>query len=725
MHCLKNVLISVVALAILTACGSDKKEPEIITAPERPDIEQAPANPVAFVPNSYDRPYTMAVASDAWYVADRSQGIIRIDQATQTTEVIAPYAANDEESLITSVAAMALSANEALLYVLDTRAKQIVAINLASRTQEQFITSDSFDVADNFAWVAPTSLVLDEEGNRLLVGDRFGYRAPTFSAFTIFSVNLADQTVSIIAESSVAESSLQSFEARDFTYDAAQGYFYVSGLSENLLQQSYYSAYRFSESDWSRKLLPIGASKIVSRSAAAHDIVYRANEGIYLIDSSGRALVNLDVDTEDAKARIIGLSNDDKDYPLARPVAIHFTQENQVTVLDEGLSALFSVNFSITVEQDGEGKEAGYTADSTRALLASGRPVYPEPTTAPQIVFDLHFHQASNRLIVTDRALSQADIYTYEQGVGYSAWQISPVLDGLAFTEEPYEVPLKEGQAVEDIVPDLPDTPKPIFVTTDSSGELIAYARGFLVEAEAPEIIDKADGTQAVVFSYRRYPPALWQIDTEAFTATAISIQEVADGDNAFVKVPFSSFDIIGMSANDKGIYFLPSNPYSQGIFVVYYWSKEQHAFFIAPIEVANDIRGAKPTNIAYDANTQTFLMADAINDAILTFDPEARALSTLSGRMNNGDLFLPLPAGIASDSANKAYSFENSLKALVEIDIATGNRTRLDSPINYIRSVGQLTLDSGNTPRVYLLEKLSQRIITIDLMTLEQQWLD
>ena len=729
MHSLKNVLLGL-AMAVLAACGSEKKEPEPITAPERPNIEQGPANAVSYVEGSYDRPYKLAVSSDAWYLVDRSQGIIRVDQATQESEVIAKFKANDAESLIESAAAIELNGDESALFVLDTEAKQIVSIDLISAEQTQFVASEAFAVSDNFAWYAPTDLVMDSDNGRLLVGDRYGFIGQGYFAFAIFSVDVATQDVSVIAESSLVASPLQGFEARAFTYDAIKGDFYASGLV-NLSNRYYYAAYSISESDWSRKLLSLNSESEVSRSAATHDVYFSEDSGVFLIDSNARTIVNLNIDGETTKARIIELANDGNDFPLLYPSAFHFVDENTVTILDAGTSALLSVDFTITLTLDDDGNETGYRSTSTRTLLASGKKAYADPTSAPQIVFDLHFHQASGKLMITDSAASQAGMLSYTSTDGYSSLILDPQIEGFASTEEPYTYTLGENQGIEDVRPNLTPAPKPIFVASDTDGELIVYGRGFLVESKDPIINEDDDGNpESVTFTYNRYGPAIYIVDIETLEATPISVGTNTDNQSAFVNVPFSSADVKGMAANENGVYFLPNEPYAFGPFAVYYWSYENKTFNVAPVELASDVGRPLPSDITYDAVSGDFVLTDAVNDALLKFNPEERVISTLSGRMNDGDVLFALPSGVATVGGMTAYTYENALKALVMVDMSTGDRTRINSPVNYIRSVSKLTVDTVGK-KVYLLEKLSQRIIEIDIddtngePSYEQAWLE
>lgn len=729
MHSLKNVLLGL-AMAVLAACGSEKKEPDPITAPERPNIEQGPANAVSYVPGSYDRPYKLAVSGDAWYLVDRSQGVIRVDQATEDSEVIAKFKANDAQSLIESAAAIELNGDESALFVLDTEAKQIISIDLSTGEQTQFVASDAFAVSDKFAWYAPTTLVMDADNGRLLVGDRYGFIGQNYFAFAIFSVDVTTQNVSVIAENSLVASPLQGFEARAFAYDALNENFYVSGLV-NLSNKYYYAAYSISESDWSRNLLSLNTATEVSRSAATHDVYFNEDSGVYLIDSSSRTMVNLSVDGESTKTRVIDLANDGNDYPILYPSAFHFVDENTVIVLDAGTSALLSVDFTITVEQNEEGNETGYSASSMRTLLASGKKVYADPTSAPQIVFDLHFHQASGKLMITDSAASQTGMLSYTDADGYSSLVLNPLIDELTTTEETYTITLADGQGIEDIRPNLTPSPKPIFVTSDTDGELIIYGRGFLVESKEPLVNEDNDGNpESVTFTYNRYGPAIYRIDLETLEATAISVTNNTDSQPGIVNVPFSSADVNGMAASEEGVYFLPSSPYSLGPFVMYYWSYENKAFYVVPVELAADVGRPLPTDVSYDLVSGAFILTDAVNDALLTFNPEDKTLTTLSGRMNNGDMTFSLPSGIATDEGLTAYTYENALKALVKVDMSTGDRTRLDSLTNYIRSVSKLTLDSVGK-KVYLLEKLSQRIISIDIddtnddAIYEQAWLE
>ena len=726
MHSLKNVLLGL-AMAVLAACGSEKKEPEPITAPERPNIEQGPANAVSYVEGSYDRPYKLAVSSDAWYLVDRSQGIIRVDQATQESEVIAKFKANDAESLIESAAAIELNGDESALFVLDTEAKQIVSIDLVSAEQTQFVASEAFAVSDNFAWYAPTDLVMDADNGRLLVGDRYGFIGQGYFAFAIFSVDLASKDIQVIAEEGLLASPLQAFEARAFAYDPVGENFYVSGILE-LSDQYFYAAYRISAVDWARKVLTINTSRAISRNSAVHDVYFSEDSGVYLVDSSARSMVNLSFDGDKTNTKIIPLSSDGKDYPMLRPSAFYFTGESSAILLDESMSAILSVEFEVSTERDEQGVETDYSAESTRSLLASGKRVYADPTVAPQIVFDLHYHQASGKLMITDAADSQTGMLSFDnsQGGGFSTRDLVPQIENLSGTKEnPRTYSLDEGEGVDDVRPTTVSTPKPMYISTDTNGDLIVFADSFRIESQDPVVNIDDDGNEvSVTFYYDFYGPALYRVDPDTFQASPISVRENNASSLDFVNTPFFPSDVIGMAVSEEGVYFLPGNPYYRGTFVLYHWNFENKRFYQIAVDLASDVRSPLPSDIEYDFSSGEFILTDAINDALLKFDPEERVISTLSGRMNNGDMVFSLPSGLATDQGITAYTFENSLKALVEVDMSTGDRTRLDSTTNYIRSVSKLTYDAdGKT--IYLLEKLSQRIIAIDLDTLEQSWVE
>ena len=732
-----STLFLLFSISLATGCGSDNDEStSSYSSGSSSSIAIGPTNPVTIKEGEFYRPTTFVddSANDRWLIADRMQGIIAVNKTSNLRTILTPL--SSDETGLQNITDMALDPATNTLYILDATAKNIAVIDSDGDITET-LDSDMFDDLVDAGWGAPTSLFFDTTNQRLLIGDRAGLEiensdGDTTYAFCVFIYTPTNDSISIMSEIESRESP-RSF-IYDIYYDADNERLFASGLV-SINSIGFYAAQIITESDWaSVSYFYIKADASISSTAVLHNITYDPEHtAVYAVDSDDKTIYgfNLSLLSDDNKGlerTAITNGNDGKAYPFQRPTSISFDTELGLLLMDETNRTLVSIDHvELPQTPPGEQEDDETTEETepevlsaTRNLLVAGTPLSSAPASFLQFPYDLVIEPISDTLIITDRSDAQRNAIVSDIN-GYTPWSFNFNVDLIT----PYNVNYDSSEDAP--VPSAPSItePKPILLAKNQRDDMFMYALSFSTQSDDEYV-------------HHRYPAGIYQrlgsegndadfapVSTFDITTNGETKTYMQDFSGAFAPSELRDFAVI-----QGGIIFhyekISSN--STRSFITF-WEKSKNVL-ITVSSNSTSYNARNVTGMVLSQDESTLYFTDAYHDALISValntldDTPSFEFTVISGRQHEGD-YMPLPAGLALNQAEtKAWVFDNAIKAIIEIDLETGNRTRLDSTLNYIQSIKSLELSEDETT-LYLIEKSLNRVISIDLIEdYPQNWL-
>lgn len=730
-----STLFLLFSISLATGCGSDNDESTTSSSsPTYPPITPEPANDVVLKAGEFYRPTAFVddAANDRWLIADRMQGIIAVNKTSDARSILTPL--SSDETGLQNITDMALDASTNTLYVLDSTSKNIAVIDASEGAITETLDSDMFDNLTDARWGAPTSLFFDASNQRLLIGDRIGLEIESFNgdtmyAFCVFIYTPANANLSIMSEVDSRES--PRYSIYDIYYDAENERLLASGLIYLSNSSAFYAAQIIPENDWgSASFFYTKTDKSVSSTTVSHSITYDpANTAAYVVDSDDNTIYGFNLsllndETTALERTFITNGDDSKPYPFQRPTSIHFNTDSGLLLIDESNKALVSIahvelpqNISANDgtesgdEEPTEESEEETSAD--RMLVTSGVPLSDTSATTLQQPYSILIEPNTENIIITDRARRQPNAITSGIQGGFSEWAFNVNLDGIT--------PIDNDSSSDSAAPSITE-PYPKLLAKNSYGDVFVYANGFSRSTD-----DSSVDHVYLAAIYQRlagdadFTPISTITEEDADTGTE---QTYLTNIQAFTRYFRNGlgFDIRDFEVIDNGIILDIKVYYDNGSTNAYlaYWRLSDNLFTV----IINNDTSYNPrsvTGIALNSDEDTLYFTDAYHDALISValsnldDTPNFEFTVISGRQHDGD-YMALPAGLALNQATtKAWVFDNATKAIIEIDLETGNRTRLDSSVNYIQSIKSVELSEDETT-LYLIEKTLNRVISIDI---------
>ena len=737
-----STLFLLFSFSLVAGCGSSTEEPTTSEPLELGEITQGPVNEIELTPGEFYRPNAFVddAANNRWLVADKVQGIIEIDKATTAVPTVLVPLATDDTG-IQSVSDLALDPATNTLYVLDTAASNIAAIDTISLNISHPIDSEDLDGLGDARWGAPTSLFFDTANNRLLVGDPLGLLTETLegvatNAFCIFILTPSTNAISIMAEAD--SRAFPRFGIFDIHYDAINERIIALTLQLSDAGILNHSVQTISEDDWSNEgyFFNPSDSEDTLHNALLASITYNsANDYAYAIDRNSKAVYgfNLALTGEDENGDIIQPeatsvtnTNDDGAYPfqLLQSAALNFSPEHGLLLLDETTRALLSFNHD----------EAKLETDSaSRSLIFSGIPLSENPDTFLQFPYDLMIDPNTEDLIITDRTDAQRNaIVSSTSGNSYTPWVFNIDVEALTPIDIDKTTDVVEGEEQE--IPEAPSItkPKPILLSKNAQGDTFIYALGFSRATDDD-------------FLHHSYLPGIYQrLGSEGNDAVFKPISTIdVTRDNGDIETVLQDFSVIftpselrNFAVVESGIIFnYERTGTSSTISYLIFWNKTNNT-----LTSITDSSGAySPRNVtgfALSADESTLYVADAYHDSIIAITLQSLdstpsfSFAAVSGRPHDGE-YIALPAGLVlNKEGTTAWVFDNRIRAVIQINLDTGLRTRLhtpdadadDSPPKYSNAVKTLVL-SEDESTLYAIDKILNRVISIDIVSGNQAW--
>ena len=752
-----STLFLLFSFSLLAGCGSNSDEPTTSSPIASGKPKQDAANEVSIIDQEFYRPTAFVddSANDRWLIADKMQGIIAINKTTDARTIIAPL--SDDETGLQSASDIALDSATNTLYVLDRTAKNIVALNTENNATIATLDSDIFDDLADARWGVPTSLFFDDANQRLLIGDSTGLEIENSNgdiayAFCVFIYTPANNNLSIMAEMDSREN--PRFAIFDIYYDADNERLLTSGLRYSTTGTPSYAVQSIPVNDWAAASYLFAKSGSSISNTAKHSITYdKVKTAAYIIDSDASTIYGFDLSTTDPVLTLITEGDDGKAYPFQSPSAINFSEDYGLQLLDESSQALLSVadvellqastdggttentdtpaeDITTAIEEDTDQTESDTSLTSAdRTLILSGIPLPDTPATSLQFPDSLLIEPSTQKVVITDRARQQPNAIESGLQNGYSEWEFNINLDGITPDERNFN-PDNEAPSAPSIT-----EPFPQLLTKNSQGDVFVYAKAFLMATDDD-------------FTHHLYNAAIYQRLAGETDFTPIStftekdngtektyiqnIQAFASGFRISQGVYGQILDIRDIEVVNNGIIIDVEVYYSDGSKNAYltYWRLSDGLFTVITSRDTS-FNPRNVTGMAISPDESTLYFTDAIHDSLISITLNSLdatpsfSFNVVSGRQHDGD-YIALPAGLALNKAlTKAWTFDNAIKAVVEIDLNTGFRTRLNSSVNYIDAVKSLELSEDETT-LFLIDKTLNRVISIDLLTdgYPQNWL-
>ncbi|BCD98568.1 hypothetical protein [Marinagarivorans cellulosilyticus] len=733
-----STLFLLFSISLATGCGSDNDESTTSSSsPTYPPITQEPANDVVLKAGEFYRPTAFVddAANDRWLIADRMQGIIAVNKTSDARSILTPL--SSDETGLQNITDMALDPATNTLYILDTTAKNIAVID-SDGDITATLDSDIFDDLVDAGWGAPTSLFFDTSNQRLLIGDRAGLEiensnGDTTYAFCVFIYTPANANLSIMSEVDSRES--PRYSIYDIYYDPENERLLASGLIYLSNSSVFYAAQIIPENDWgSASYFYIKTDESISSTAVLHNVTYDPeNTAAYIVDSDDNTVYGFNLsllsDTTIALERTaITDGNDGKAYPFQRSTSISFNAELGLLLMDETNRALVSIDhveLPQTPPGEPEGDEATEETESedfsaARNLLIAGVPLSSTPETFLQFPYDILIEPISAALVITDRADAQRNAIESNAN-GYTPWSFTFNVDSIT----PYNVNYDSSEDAQVPAPPSVTEPKPILLAKNQRDDMFMYALSFNTQSDDEYV-------------HHRYPAGIYQrLGSEGGDADFVPISTfdiTTDDETKTYMQDFSGLfapsELRDFAVTQDGIIFHYERSTNTGTrSFVAFWQRSQNAL----ITISSSSTTYNPRNVTgmtLSPNEDTLYFTDAYHDALISValsnldDTPNFEFTVVSGRQHDGD-YMALPAGLALNQATtKAWVFDNATRAIIEIDLETGNRTRLDSSVNYIQSIKSVELSEDETT-LYLIEKTLNRVISIDLIEdYPQSWL-
>jgi hypothetical protein len=711
------VLLFASLSSLITGCGSDSKDSSSSSsAPplELPEIVQGPANPISYQDGEFVNAFSFVddQANDRWLIADKAQGVIAVNKTTDARSVLIPIAASNNNSPLVSIADMALDVANGVLYLLDVNGEKIIAADINTGALETPLTRSDFDDLADAGWNFPTSLFYDQSNNRLLIADRSGLELTSsagnsFGAFAIFIYTPTTDNLSIMAEAENRADPFTSTDIFDIYFDSANSRVIASGIFYADITSSapVYTGLIIPENDWENSFFFYIDGETTTTVTAAHDVAYDPiSQTAYLLDSTADTIKSFNLTTSSltVSPTIVSDGNDGEDYPFTRPTSIAFDTELGLLIFDEAKSSLTALNTPF--------------GENVRSLVLSGRPISADPLALPQIPLDLEVDPGDGALLISDRNGAQADALRYD-GAVFSPWEFD--IDVASITPETITL-TDPGDGTVPTPPSIV-APKPAFFSSNPAGDLFIFGLSFQIPTADP-------------FTTNFYREAVYKRAAGESTAKPVT-QVTTDGVTSLrnFSTIFTPSELRGLAVVNEGIYFLyhkaATSSAAERSFILF-WNAETTSFqFVTDTTGLYNPRIA--TGFAANGAGNALYFTDSSQDAVIkisinsTASSQSYVYSVASGRQNSGDAYLAIPSGLAINAEEtKAWVFENTIRALVEIDLTTGERSRIDSPINYISAAETISLsDDGSA--LYIVDKSVNRVIEVNLSTGVQRWID
>lgn len=682
------------------------------------------------------------------YVLDTERRI-----ATATSSSTSSSSTNSTTSSVSSGSSSSIDTSNTLGH--------IIAIDLTNDTSKTAIARTDITIDNNddsyfYQSILPSSLFFDETNNRLLIGDRAGLLISIDSTaafvFCVFTFSPTDGTVGVLAEEKNLDNPVNPLsDVRDIYYDAEEDMLYTSGtFSIGASTGEYlYQGIRINASTWNRQTFYLEDSTLSdiairanARSTLYNSIAYDRNtQHAYLFNQFEQQLlaINLpDLDDDRLIIRTYPMTGPSyaEDRPLILISDLLYDVDNGLRAFDAGLNSFFQLETDNVIFPDSSSSSDSSNSSSANSSLSSndsdssssaassssvftasertplfvGTPLPENSLSQPQRPLDIVHNGTS--LIISDGNPNQPDAFIFTGT--YESLDFSLDLDGITGTDfTPTDEQKANGPSI--------TRPKPFFIAYNTTTQDTLFYGGAFQQKTDDE--DKW-------FTYR---PALYIKKQGEESARPISTFVDEDDEDKLklldVAQVFNQGTIIDIALSTEAAFVATSN-------ALYAWVLDTQELilinpddpFFNPPEKNKNI-----TAIAVDETSNRILVSDSSLDNIVSIEsnfrtdiePEVSVVSGLGQNTPQAEHYLALPVGLAIDeNSGIAYTFENSIRALISIDMETGQRERLDSNPNFIRSASAITL-SNDGSTVYVLEKGQNRILSIDIATGTQTWID
>ncbi len=718
---------------LLSACGSDSNNNDTSSnsssaQSSTPSIVSGEPNAVVYAAGEFSNAFTFVddEANNRWLLADSAQGVIAVDKTSKAVTLLTPLANDSNTSKLQSINDLVLDTKNNILYMLDLTGEQIVSADAMSGMTSVVATKEDFAIEEAFDWRQPASLFFDQTNEQLLIADAFGLEyvitdedtdtQATLFALSTFIYTPSTGAISVMAAANTIANPLSPrIEVKDIYFDDSQNTLYVSSSfrvsNQNSTGSYYYRILKIDALSQTSSTLYADNATPISNVTSAHSVTYdNTSNQLFMVNSQTRRLLALDItaiededNTTDKEVSAV-LSFDDQDYPITKAGNIALNTAGDILVLDEKSNALFSLDYDITTKPEDD-------ASAPRTLLVSGKPITPKYTDMPQSIVDINVDPDTQALIITDRTSLQKNALTYSDGSNaFSPFDFQVDMSGVTSQE----LTLSTDETL-----NIELQPKPLFVAQEhSTGDLVIFASSFAQATNDPLVYDI-------------YNAALYRRKAGETKAIPISLIEDNDGDITLFSFPFNTSSTQKITLNDDGVYFGGNSYVIRDRFnnlipigdIVFWNEKEQG---LETITNGSLYSPQNLTGVAYDATNKRVLFIDASQDALIAIaEDDERTFTVISGRTNTDSPAMPLPSGLAlNHNTQMAYTFENSVRAVFSIDLATGKRTRIDSEPNYIRNASKINLSADNQT-LYIVDASSNRIVAMDIDTGEQRWID
>ncbi|WP_054112682.1 hypothetical protein [Marinagarivorans algicola] len=729
---------------LLSACGSDSSNnnddassSSSSAQSSTPSITNGEPNDVAYAPNEFLHAFTFVddEANNRWLIADTTQGVIAVDKTSKAVTILTPLANDDNTSPLQSINDLVLDTQNNTLYMLDLSGEQIVSTDALSGMTSVVAKKEDFSVEEGFDWGKPSSLFFDQANERLLIADAFGLKyvvtndegdeiALTGLSTFIYTPNTGAISV-MAAANTLANPLAPNIEVKDIYFDSSQNTLYASSTLRIVNQSSdgsiatnyYYHMLKIDTLSQEASTIYTNTKSINNDQSAynladtsAHSLAYDSAGKQLFIVNNNKEIITLDIaqiedeDSTVAESILRVLSSDDQDYPIAKASHIALNSAGELLVLDAKDSSLFILDYDITNKPEDD-------TSAARTLLVSGRPITPGYATRPQTIQDLGINPETQELLITDASAEQKNALTYSSmSKNFTPFALEVDISNVT----PQILTLEEDQIL-----NLELKPKPLFVAQEpTTGDLVILVSRF-AQATSDEQV------------YNVYNFALYRRKAGATKALPISLVEDDNGNMRLHNFAFNVLDTQKIALSNDGVYFGGQNyivrdRFNNAISIgdIVFWNEKEQG-----LETITNGSPYSPQNLrglVYDATNKRILFIDAGQDALIAVaEDDERTFTVISGRANTDSPAMTLPSGLALNSETQtAYTFDNHVRAVISIDLATGKRTRIDSEPNYIRRASKISLSTdGQT--LHIVDDSTSRIIALDLGSGEQRWID
>ncbi len=746
----------------LAGCGKDANNTSstATTASSLAPFVQGTPSPVAYVPGAFYSAiaYVDDTQRNRWLVADKFQGLISIDKTSQAAELLLPLTPDldststsnsnsNSNSNSTSVQASSQSSQAApalyslrdmvldstgdALFLLDTAGQQLLRLDLGNNQLSVWLTASQLAVGEAFAWGNPYKLRLDPQTGDLLLLDPTGHSLTDKKTFALYSVTQGG--VSLVDATPQTAFTTGDLVVLDFLPKPTGG-FWLSGfdISGDLPVQA---VWELASADWTLKSLY--SSFLVDDLLQATEYgtgLSLSDDGqtLFALHRGLNSLLRLPLGNNSSSqaAQLVSLTAGD--YPIRLPLQVVSQDEDKVFLLDGHTSGLYdativqqiissassassfssissaasvslsSTQSSLTNSESSTSSSVAPVFITQNSLVFTGKPVTAKPTD--KLAAIKHTSRVNESLWLTENnnpsnRIFTADLSTDPVSFGQALFTAS--LTGI----KPSIYTLQTDESLADFI----TAPKPGLIYANAAGDLFIWASGFarahatdtsLVETFLPAIYKRAAGSADFI------PISTRQQDNETTLTPGLDLDS----------------GVTDFWATDSAVFFVTTSQI--GAYVPSLDSLQSLTAVLNTQLAPRSIRGA-----LLDESKQRVLLVDNVQDALLAVTyREANDgsitpgdLVVLSGRAHSGP-YLHAPSGLLlEDSGESVLTFDNNLNALIRIQLATGERTQLQSPTNYADSVSRLVM-STKPNHIILVENRLNRLIEVDLSTGEQQ---